>query len=47
MNDNLVPRVERACADIAGAGDAVTFTAVAARVGFAKATRLRLGPGVW
>jgi hypothetical protein len=41
MNDDLVPRVERACADIVDAGDTVTFAAVAARVGVAKATLYR------
>ena len=38
MSDDPVTRVEAACAALAEAGAPVTFTAVAARAGIAKAT---------
>lgn len=41
MNDDLVARVEHACADIADNGATLTFAAVADAVGLAKATLYR------
>lgn len=41
MTPDLVTRVEVACAQMADAGAPVTFTAVAARAGIAKATLYR------
>ena len=41
MSDDPLPRVEAACAALAEAGVPVTFTAVAARAGIAKATLYR------
>lgn len=41
MTPDLVTRVEAACAQMADAGAPVTFTAVAARAGIAKATLYR------
>jgi hypothetical protein len=41
MSDDLLARVEAACAALAEAGTPVTFTAVAVRAGTAKATLYR------
>jgi hypothetical protein len=41
MSDDPLTRVEAACAALAEAGAPVTFTAVAARAGIAKATLYR------
>jgi hypothetical protein len=41
MNDDIVARVENACAEIIDEGAQVTFAAVAARVRLAKATLYR------
>jgi hypothetical protein len=41
VSQDLAIRVEAACAALADAGAAVTFTAVAARAGIAKATLYR------
>ena len=41
MSPDLVIRVEAACAQLVEAGQTVTFTAVAARAGIAKATLYR------
>lgn len=41
MSQDLAVRVEAACAQLADAGAAITFTAVAAHVGIAKATLYR------
>ena len=41
MSPDLVVRVEAACAQLIDAGKTVTFTAVAARAGIAKATLYR------
>jgi hypothetical protein len=41
MTDSSLDRAERACAELAQAGQPVTFTAVAARTGLARATLYR------
>lgn len=41
MSQDLASRVEAACAQLADAGASVTFTAVAANAGMAKATLYR------
>lgn len=41
MSDDLVARVERACADIADSGAALTFAEVASRVGLSRPTLYR------
>jgi hypothetical protein len=41
MTDSSLDRVERACAELAQAGQPVTFTAVAARTRLARATLYR------
>ena len=41
MTDDLVIRVEQACRQLSPTGDAVTFDAVAARVGIGRATLYR------
>lgn len=41
MTDDLLARVEAACAELAAAGEAVTFTAVAARAHVGRATLYR------
>ncbi len=41
MSEDLVVRVESACAQLVDAGETVTFTAVASRAGIAKATIYR------
>ena len=41
MSDDLLTQVEAACAALTEAGAPVTFTAVAARAGIAKATLYR------
>jgi len=41
MSEEVTIRVESACAELVEAGKAITFTAVAARAGIAKATLYR------
>ncbi len=41
MNEEVTIRVESACAELVEAGNPITFTAVAARAGLAKATLYR------
>lgn len=41
MTDDLLARIEAACVELADAGDAVTFTAVAQHAGVGRATLYR------